>query len=162
MMVSGIHAVWMDRNGKERQEEEEADVVSSLPCPGNDPKVIFQSHSPAHLLPLLLLWEKNEIHHQLIHKYDQKPGPEKPEEKIVKAVKNGQSGGCHSDIQAAVLRKKKSHWSLHPRNVIFGVTFQSAPHFGSQRWMDCIRFLKMILLLVLIIWYFFSTYIDLK
>lgn len=49
VMVPRKHNVGLDWKGKERQEEEEAEVVPcSSPCPGNDPKVIFQSHSPAH------------------------------------------------------------------------------------------------------------------
>lgn len=41
MVVLMKHNVWLGSNGKERQEEEEAEVVPSLPCPGNDPNVIF-------------------------------------------------------------------------------------------------------------------------
>lgn len=33
--------VWLDWDGEEREEEEEAEVVSSSLRPGNDPKIIF-------------------------------------------------------------------------------------------------------------------------
>lgn len=41
VMVLGKHNVWLDWEEKEGQKEKEAVVVPSVPCPGNDPKVIF-------------------------------------------------------------------------------------------------------------------------
>lgn len=48
MLVPRKHGVWLHWNEEERREQEEAEVVPSSPRPGNDPKVIFQSHSPVH------------------------------------------------------------------------------------------------------------------
>lgn len=48
-MGFGKNNVRVGWNGKERRDEKEkAEEVPSVPCPGADPKVIFQSHSPAH------------------------------------------------------------------------------------------------------------------
>lgn len=41
MMVLGKHNVCLDWEEKEGQKEKEDVVVPSVPCPGNDPKVIF-------------------------------------------------------------------------------------------------------------------------
>lgn len=48
--LPGQGDVRLDREGEQRQEEEEAQVVPCSPCPGDDPVVITHSHSPAHCL----------------------------------------------------------------------------------------------------------------